>query len=211
MKERQFTVLIASHWPEVRAALRESLSLSRPARYAVIEAEDFTRALEARRALKPDCVILDNELPGFAAPEALKKLAAEDESPACGVVLLVGEGNTRLAVEAMKSGAHDSIEKSRARGEELLRAVSYAIDVAERRRRDEAPERAIVEEARRATSASATSGSSVGSRQERADHKRADHRLAEEQLRLLKTAIEQSSESVVITTSQLDLPGPQIV
>ena len=34
---------------------------------------------------------------------------------------------------------------------------------------------------------------------------------AEEQLRLLKTAIEQSNESVIITTGQLDPPGPQII
>src|SRR6516164_2303217 len=32
-----------------------------------------------------------------------------------------------------------------------------------------------------------------------------------EQLRLLTTAVEQSTESVLITTAQLDLPGPQIV
>src|SRR5262245_64188178 len=34
---------------------------------------------------------------------------------------------------------------------------------------------------------------------------------SEEQLRLLTTVVEQSTESVVITTAQLDLPGPQIV
>src|SRR5262245_33757123 len=34
---------------------------------------------------------------------------------------------------------------------------------------------------------------------------------SEEQLRLLTTVVEQSTESVLITTAQLDLPGPQIV
>src|SRR5215813_1991078 len=37
------------------------------------------------------------------------------------------------------------------------------------------------------------------------------HDRAEEELRLLKTAIEQSNESVIIMTAQLDPPGPQIV
>ncbi|HEY7182044.1 MAG TPA: PAS domain S-box protein [Blastocatellia bacterium] len=37
------------------------------------------------------------------------------------------------------------------------------------------------------------------------------HNRAEEQLRLLKTAIEQSNESVVIMTARLDPPGPKIV
>src|SRR5215470_8598257 len=34
---------------------------------------------------------------------------------------------------------------------------------------------------------------------------------SEEQLRFLTTVVEQSTESVLITTAQLDLPGPQIV
>ncbi|HEX5085174.1 MAG TPA: PAS domain S-box protein [Blastocatellia bacterium] len=37
------------------------------------------------------------------------------------------------------------------------------------------------------------------------------HNQTEEQLRLLKTAIEQSNEPVIIMTAQLDPPGPQIV
>src|SRR5262249_15850876 len=37
------------------------------------------------------------------------------------------------------------------------------------------------------------------------------HDRAEEQLRLLKTAIEQSNESVIIMTARFDPPGPQIV
>src|SRR5262245_62180077 len=34
---------------------------------------------------------------------------------------------------------------------------------------------------------------------------------SDEQLRLLTTVVEQSTESALITTAQLDLPGPQIV
>src|SRR5262245_57219761 len=34
---------------------------------------------------------------------------------------------------------------------------------------------------------------------------------SDDQLQLLSTIVEQSTESVVITTAQLDLPGPQIV
>src|SRR5262245_51095471 len=37
------------------------------------------------------------------------------------------------------------------------------------------------------------------------------HDQTEEQLRLLKTAIEQINESVIIMTAQLDPPGPQII
>src|SRR5215468_8720663 len=134
MKERQLTVLIAAPRRKDRDALREALSGGELAHYTVIEAEDWARALELRRARKPDCVILDHELPDLASLEALKKLAAREESPACGMVVLVDEGDARLAVEAMKSGAHDCLERNRARGEVLLRAVRHAIENAERRR-----------------------------------------------------------------------------
>jgi PAS domain S-box-containing protein len=203
MKELSITVLIAAAAPEDRAAMRNALARDPAGRYVVIEAESGFRALELRRARKPDCLILDHDLPDLSALEALKKLAAEKGATACAVVVLVGSGDMRLAVEAMESGAHCWLEKNRAGGEELLRAVSDAIEKAEWRWASE-HERMTVGASRLAAKAAA--GSAAVSRPERADHKR-----AEEQLRLLKTAIEQSNESVMIMTAQLDPPDPRIV
>src|SRR5262245_6417854 len=186
--------------------MRDALARDPADRYAVIEAESGLRALELRRARKPDCLILDHDLPDLSALEALKKLAAEEGAMACAVGVLVGAGDVRFAVEAMESGAHGCIEKNRASGEELFRAVSDAIEKAERRQWVAEHERMTVGAARLATMAAAAAGSAVGSRPERADHKR-----AEEQLRLLKTAIEQSNESVMIMTAQFDLAGPRIL
>src|SRR5262245_18041883 len=62
------------------------------------------------------------------------------------------------------------------------------------------------EEAWRVARAGAGSRRAVVTRQETAIHNQ-----AEAQLRLLKTAIEQSNESVIIMTAQLDPPGPHIV
>src|SRR5215470_12404665 len=123
MKERQLTVLIADDAPEDRAALRDVLSRDPAAHYVITEAETALRALEMRRARKPDCLILDHDLPDLSALDALKKLAAEEGSSACAVVVLIGAGDARLAVEAMKIGANDCLEKDRARGAELGRAV----------------------------------------------------------------------------------------
>jgi PAS domain S-box-containing protein len=203
MKERPITVLIAAAAPEDRAAMRDALARDPADHYVIIEAESGFRALELRRAWKPDCLILDHDLPDLSALDALKKLAAEEGAPACAVVVLVGSGDMRLAVEAMENGAHYWLEKNRAGGEELLRAVSDAIEKAERRWASE-HERMTVGAARLAAKAAA--GNAAGSRPERADSKR-----AEGQLRLLKTAIEQSNESVMIMTAQLDPPGPRIV
>ena len=106
MKEQRFSVLIAAAAPEDRAAMRDALSRDPADRYVVIEAESALRALELRRARKPDCLILDYDLPDLSALEALKKLAAEEGASACAVVVLVGAGDVRLAVEAMESSAH---------------------------------------------------------------------------------------------------------
>ena len=103
MKERLITVLIAVAAPEDRAAMRNALSRDPADRYMVIEAESGFRALELRRARKPDCLILDHDLPDLSALEALKKLAAEEGAPTCAVVALVSEGDVRLAAEAMES------------------------------------------------------------------------------------------------------------
>jgi PAS domain S-box-containing protein len=69
-----------------------------------------------------------------------------------------------------------------------------AIKNAERRRRDRAREPELID--RRMVVSQSES---------------AFHNQTEEQLLLLKTAIEQSNESVIITMAQLDPPGPEIV
>jgi PAS domain S-box-containing protein len=229
MKERQLTVLIADEMPESRAALRDTLSRDPAAPFMVIEAESGDRALELCRARKPDCLILEGNLPDMNALDALKKLSAEERSPACAVVVLVGAGDVRLADEAMKSGAHERIEKGRAKGAELRRAVSRAIEKAERRRRDMARERELIETTRaiaadlgvlrredaaprRGEEAWQVAWAGAGSRRAIVPRpENAFHDQAEVQLRLLKTAVEQSNESVIIMTAQLDPPGPQII
>jgi PAS domain S-box-containing protein len=229
MKERQFSVLIAGAAPEDRAILREALSRDSAARYAVIEVESGLRALDLCRARKPDCLILDHDLPDLSGLDVLKKLADEEGTPACAVVLLISAGDAQLAVEARKSGAHDCIEKGRASGSELRRAVSQAVEKAEHLRRVAAHEHELIEKNRapeadltalrreapgrgqgegawQVARAGAGSQRAVASRPESAIHNQ-----TEEQLQLLKTAIEQSNEPVIIMSAQLDPPGPQIV
>src|SRR6516225_883229 len=148
MKERKLTVLIANDAPEDRAALHDALSRDPAARYVVIEADSGAKAIELCRAEMPDCLILKGDLPDLHVLDALKKLAAEEGSPACAVVVLVDADDARLAVEAMKSGADDCLETGRVNGAELRRSVSQAIEKAEQRRRDAAREYELIEKNR---------------------------------------------------------------
>jgi PAS domain S-box-containing protein len=223
MKERQLTVLIAAVAPEDRAALHSSLSRDPEACYVMIEAESGARALELCRERPPDCLILDNDLSDLSGLDVLKELAIEEGAPAFAVVVLIGVGDAQCAAEAMKSGAHECLEKGCARGEELRRAVSLAIEKAEQRRLGATRERELIEKIRaleaslaalRSEGAGAAQAARAGPDSQRGVASRLEsaiHNQTEEQLRLLKTAIEQSNEPVIIMTAQLGPPGPQIV
>src|SRR5262245_12233466 len=128
MKEQQLTVVIAANALEERAVLRDALSRETSSRYVIIEVESGAHAVELCRARKPDCLILDQDLRDLSGLDALKKLAAEEGSPACAVVVLVGAVDAQFIVEAMKSGADDCLEKHRAGGEALPDAIRKAIE-----------------------------------------------------------------------------------
>jgi len=57
----------------------------------------------------PNCVISDIRMPGINGIELVKKL--KDKGSSCPVILITGHGDVALAVEAMKAGAVDFIEK----------------------------------------------------------------------------------------------------
>ncbi|HKQ77461.1 MAG TPA: PAS domain S-box protein [Blastocatellia bacterium] len=190
MEKRLTSVLIVNGASEERAELRKRFMSDNSARYSVIEAETGARAIELYRERSPDWVILDQDLPDRSGLDVLKQLSAGEGTLDCEVVLLAGARATPLADEAAPSDANDRLEKNRARVEKLRRVASYAIKEAARQKIG------VVHDYR-------TTGVPPP--------KTTELKLAGEQLRLLKTAIEQSTESVIITTAQLDPPGPQIV
>jgi two-component system response regulator FixJ len=55
------------------------------------------------------CVISDIRMPGMNGIELVRKL--KDGGSSCPVILITGHGDVALAVEAMKAGAADFIEK----------------------------------------------------------------------------------------------------
>jgi FixJ family two-component response regulator len=65
--------------------------------------------LEAARARTPICIILDVQMPGQSGIDLLKELKAQDY-PA-PIFIVSGSGDIPTAVEAIKNGAFDFIEK----------------------------------------------------------------------------------------------------
>ncbi|WP_316395651.1 response regulator FixJ [Bradyrhizobium sp. 33ap4] len=72
-----------------------------------------------------DCVVSDIRMPGMSGLELMRKLKADRID--CPVVLITGHGDVSLAVEAMKAGAVDFIEKP-FEDEVLLRAINAALE-----------------------------------------------------------------------------------
>lgn len=99
-------VLLVEDDPDVRLGCEQALQLEDIAVCGVASAE------QAQRRVGPDfagVVVSDIRLPGMDGTALLKALRQVDtELP---VVLITGHGDVSLAVQAMKDGAHDFIEK----------------------------------------------------------------------------------------------------
>ncbi len=87
-------------------------------------------AIEARRLIAEqvfDCILLDYQLPGTDGFELLVELR-EVLGVKTPVVMLTGEGNEMVAVEAMKRGASDYLPKSLLAPDTLLRVITQALE-----------------------------------------------------------------------------------
>jgi len=105
-------------------AVRQSLAfLLSTAGIAVRVYDSATSFLHALPSLQAGCLITDVRMPDLTGIELLHRLKAK--SITLPVIVITGHGDIRLAVEAMKSGAIDFIEKPFA-DEVILRAVRSA-------------------------------------------------------------------------------------
>jgi diguanylate cyclase (GGDEF)-like protein len=78
--------------------------------FEVIEVDNAQSALEALEANPIYCILLDNILPGTLGLELLKTIK-KSNNLFIPIIMLTGQGNEALAVEAMQAGASDYIVK----------------------------------------------------------------------------------------------------
>jgi two-component system response regulator FixJ len=108
-------------------AVRHSVTfLLATAGFAVRVYESAVKFLEALPTVQPGCIVTDVRMPG------LDGLALQRELKARGiglpVIVMTGHGDVPLAVEAMKAGAIDFLEKP-FDDETLLSAIRLAIEL----------------------------------------------------------------------------------
>jgi len=121
-------IFVVDDDPGVRAAL--SAVFSREG-YRVTCFVDGTSFLAAARARTPACIVLDVHIPGRPGLEVLKELNAQNY--AAPIFMISGRGDIPMAVDAVKNGAFDFIEKP-FRGSDVVARVREAIEALVRRR-----------------------------------------------------------------------------
>jgi two-component system response regulator FixJ len=108
-------------------AMRNSLAfLLRAAKVEVLTYESASAFLESLPKIKPGCIVTDVRMPGMSGIDLLKRL--RQLKVAMPVIVITGHGDVPLAVEAMKGGAADFLEKP-FDDDALLAAIRAALDV----------------------------------------------------------------------------------
>jgi FixJ family two-component response regulator len=121
-------IIIVDDDPAVRDALSVVFSLEG---YHVTSFGDGQSLLTAARARVPSCIILDVHMPGRSGLDILRELNAQDY--AAPIFIISGQGDIPMAVDAIKNGALDFIEKP-FNADTVVSRVREAIDAWERRR-----------------------------------------------------------------------------
>ena len=123
------------------AAMRDSLNfLLDAANFEVALFESATNFLEMLPRLDFGCVVSDVRMPGIDGIELLKRMKSLDSR--FPIVIITGHGDVPLAVEAMKLGAVDFLEKP-FEDDRLIGMIEAAIRQREPAAKDEAATRDI--------------------------------------------------------------------
>jgi FixJ family two-component response regulator len=99
--------------------------------YRVTCFSDGSSLLAAARERTPACIVLDVHIPGQSGLDILRELNAENY-PA-PIFMMSGSGDIPMAVDAIRHGAFDFVEKP-FRGSEMVARVHEAINALARRR-----------------------------------------------------------------------------
>lgn len=105
-------------------------------------AEAFLADLQADVPARPGALVLDCRMPGMGGLELLRLL--HDRDYPLPVVIITGHGDVRMAVEALKTGAYDFIEKP-FREQHLLATVETAATVSRQWLERDAQRRGVAE------------------------------------------------------------------
>jgi diguanylate cyclase (GGDEF)-like protein len=128
LKQDDLHILIVDDNPIDREIYKRLISNQANSEYVFTEVESGDHGLQCCSLTKPDCILLDYNLPDKNGLEFLGELADKFGSIDTAVVMLTGQGNESVAVEAMKIGCQDYIPKSTISSRALHEAISGSME-----------------------------------------------------------------------------------
>ena len=138
MSSESLRLLLVDDEEAARYGMRRALS---GFGYEIAEAASVEAAREEIKKQRPDLMLLDVNLPGMSGLEFLRELK-EENGDAPLVILITAHGSERMAVEAIKTGAHDYLSKP-FEVDELRLVVKNALETVRLRRENQTLRRRI--------------------------------------------------------------------
>ncbi len=139
--ERLRVLIVEDNLADARL-LEETLADSRDPAFDCAIVEDLTSARAAIGSTTFDVILLDLSLPDVSGLETVRRM--REAAPRTPFIVLTGNRDERLALNAVQAGAQDYLEKGNEDVRSLTRAIRYAIE--RRKSEDEAVARAHAEE-----------------------------------------------------------------
>ncbi|HBP87883.1 MAG TPA: response regulator [Nitrospirales bacterium] len=136
-----FRLFIIDDNPSDRSMYIRWIRRTAPIHLDIQEMETGEEALKAYESSPPHCILLDFQLPDMTGLDFLAKVHRSYQSSAVPIIFLTGQGNEKVAVQAIKLGAHDYFTKSTLSEDILWHHIEQAIDQNTTLRRLQALER----------------------------------------------------------------------
>ncbi|MEG4319289.1 MULTISPECIES: response regulator [unclassified Microcoleus] len=133
MSKIERTVLIVEDNPEDTEMYRRYLLRDRDYQYTILAAKSGQQGIALWEQHQPDVVLLDYRLPDLDGLEFLAALQTQAQQPNLPVVMVTGQGNEAIAVQAIKAGAQDYLVKGQITLESLQLVVHRTIAAVELR------------------------------------------------------------------------------
>jgi DNA-binding NtrC family response regulator len=127
METTVITALLIEDNPDDAVLIEKYLRASRKIKYNVIHVERLADGLESLKRVRFDVILLDLMLPD--GPLGIKTFeAVHAQASHIPIIVLTGNDDDDLAVEAVHKGAQDYLVKGMVTGPTLGRAIRYAIE-----------------------------------------------------------------------------------
>jgi len=109
-----------------RMIYRRLLNKAQIPEFVFLEADSGAAGLRMYSSLRPDCVLVDYHLPDADGLSLIQ--AMTDSEHRAPIIMLTGNASTPLAIDALKVGAVDFLQKSDVSSRSMERAVSNALE-----------------------------------------------------------------------------------